>query len=106
MRARPITAQDVPQSDPGACSRSPRAGCPRTAVARVCFLWLLSFAQAKESDSPARMADETTQGRDREAPKPKAKSQSKLDPGLRRDDGGMDPCLRRDDEVGFRLPPG
>src|SRR5215467_6733929 len=64
MRARPITAQDVPQSDPGACSRSRRAGCPASADARVCFLWLLSFAQAKESNSPARMAGETTHGRE------------------------------------------
>src|SRR3954463_6128233 len=34
------------------------------AAPRVCSLWLLSLAQARESDSAARRADEKTQGRE------------------------------------------
>src|SRR3954464_557822 len=34
------------------------------AAPRVCSLWLLSLAQARESDSAARKADETTHGRE------------------------------------------
>jgi len=43
----------------GASSRSHAGMDARvTAAARVCSLWLLSLAQARESDSSARMADE------------------------------------------------
>src|SRR5262249_36051556 len=88
MRAGPITAQDVPQSDPGACSRSRRAGCPTTADARVCFLWLLSFAQAKESNSAARMADEKAQGREPVlAKRPNQREQKQMDSRFRGNDG-------------------
>src|SRR5215467_8088211 len=84
-RARPITAQDVPQSDPGACSRSHAGMDARvTATARVCFLWLLSFAQAKESDSPARMAGETHRDVSRFSRKPKrSKNKIKSKTGFR-----------------------
>jgi hypothetical protein len=53
------------------CRRTPQParavtghGCPVTAGARGSFLWLLSFGQAKESNSAARMAVETTHGRE------------------------------------------
>ena len=48
------------------CRRTPQParvvtghGCPVTATARVSFLWLLSFGQAKESNRRPGMADET-----------------------------------------------
>src|SRR3954451_19418699 len=47
---RPVGKTPVARSAP---SRS------EGAAPRVCSLWLLSLAQARESDSAARMADET-----------------------------------------------
>src|SRR6185437_13113742 len=44
------------------------------ATPRVCSLWLLSLAQARESDSSARKADETTQGRESVLAKPKTQN--------------------------------
>src|SRR5262249_28108413 len=99
-RARPMSAQDVPSSDPGACSRIRRGmDAPATAVARVCFLWLLSFAQAKESDWSPWMAtkphtDVSRFSRKTKRSKRKSKwipasagmTNKKRDPGLRRDD--------------------
>ncbi len=51
--------RDVLPANPGACSRShARMDARVTADARVSFLWLLSFGQAKERNRPPWMADE------------------------------------------------
>ena len=68
-------AQDARESDVSTgmyCQRTPeparevcRAWMPGKPRPRGCpFLWLLSFGQAKESHSAARMADEKTHGRE------------------------------------------
>ncbi len=51
--------RDVLPANPGACSRShARRDARVTADARVSFLWLLSFGQAKESNRRPWMADD------------------------------------------------
>src|SRR5689334_2731782 len=61
-RAHSAAAQGCAVSGTPAARSAPalRAG----ATPRVCSLWLLSLAQERESDSSARKADETTQGRE------------------------------------------
>src|SRR4249919_3802386 len=80
-----------------------------TADARVSFLWLLSFGQAKESNRPPWMADDphtdvSRSSRRRQRPKAKSKwipafagMTTRMDFGLRRNDGCVDSGLRRND---------
>src|SRR5689334_23647239 len=86
-RAHSAAAQGCAVSGTPAARSAPalRAG----ATLRVCSLWLLSLAQERESDSSARKADETTQGRESVLAKRPTREEAKvkaLDPGLRRDD--------------------
>src|SRR6185369_17046704 len=50
---------DVHSANPGARSRTWRAGCPEGALRGVCFFRLPFFAQAKKGDSLARRASES-----------------------------------------------
>ena len=50
---------DVRSTNPGARSRTWRAGCPEGALLGVCFFRLPFFAQAKKGDSLARRASES-----------------------------------------------
>ncbi len=93
MRARSTRAQGCAPGEPRSLlAKSLGHGCRATADARVSFLWLLSFGQAKESNRSPWMADQTTHGRESvlaRTPKTKErKSKIKMDSGLRRNDGG------------------
>src|SRR4051794_33824232 len=68
------------------------------AALRVCSLWLLSLAQARESDSAARRADERAQGRESvfaSATWPKATNSKKLVDAPRRSNDIDHPHVRR-----------
>ena len=99
---RPVRPQymDVLWANPGACSRShARMDARVTAAARVSFLWLLSFGQAKESNRRPWMADDPHTDVSRSSRvRRKPKSKVKMDSGLRRNDEGVDSGLRRNDE--------
>ena len=66
---------DVQSANPGARSRTWRAGCPEGALLGVCFFRLPFFAQAKKGDSLARRASESSALLDR---KEKVKMDSRL----------------------------
>src|SRR5678809_47823 len=66
---------DVHSANPGAPSRTWRAGCPEGALLGVCFFRLPFFAQAKKGDSLARRASESSALQDR---KEKVKMDSRL----------------------------
>ena len=66
------------------------ARCASGADPRVPFSWLLLFGQAKESNRPPWMADEThtdVSRLSRQRRRPKRKDKIKMDSGLRRNDG-------------------
>src|SRR4051812_20196058 len=75
-----------------ACGKNPFARsaplAPRAARRRGClFLWLLSFGQAKESNSAARKADETHRDVSRFSRQRRSSiAKVKMDSGLRRND--------------------
>ena len=81
----------------------------RAARIRGCrFLWLLSFGQAKESNRPPWMADEThtdVSRFSRSAQDRTQKGKVKMDSGFRRNDEELDSGLRRNEE-GVSLRPG
>ncbi len=84
----PPSGHGWPVSGTPAARSAPRRFAPGAAP-RVCSLWLLSLAQARESDSAARKADETAHGRESviaQAPTIKKQNQngSRLSPGRAR----------------------
>ncbi len=107
---RPVRREhrDVLPANPGACSRShARRDARVTADARVSFLWLLSFGQAKESNRRPWMADDPHTDVSRSSrQRRKPKSKVKMDSGLRRNDDVWIPAFAGMTEVdGFRRPP-